>query len=74
MNLDTPKACNLLGLVYFMLVTMIEVLMFCTVFNAFTGSWIRIASIMAAIISFNAALWYFALAYHTTLTKLKKTQ
>ena len=72
MKLDTQKACNLLGTVFFVGITLIEIVMFCNVFNAFEGNGIRLGAIAITVISFNVALWFFALTYYKTLLNTKK--
>jgi len=71
MKLNTPKACHTLGLVFFAAMTVIEVVMFCSVFSIFELSWIRMAGVGISTIVFNGALWFFALAYYKTLENVK---
>ena len=71
MKVNTPKACNALGLAFFAVVTIIEIIMFCHLFDAFGGGWIKAMAIGMSTVAFNTALWFFALTYHKTLLNVK---
>ena len=71
MKLDTPKACHTLGLMFFVAITVIEVFMFCNIFNAFGTTVIRLATIGLSTVVFNGAVVLIALAYYRTLQNLK---
>jgi len=72
MKLDSPKACNVLALFIFTAITLIEVIMFCSVFNALEGNMIRMGAIAFATITFNMALWFLAVTYYKTLINVKR--
>ena len=70
MNLNTQKACTLVGAGFFLGVTLIEILLFCSLFDSFIGHWSRILAVGTTVFVFNLFLWFFAIKYNQTSTTL----
>lgn len=63
MNLNTQKACSLVGGGFFLVVTFIEILLFGSLFDGFIGHWGRILAVGTTVFVFNLFLWFFAIKY-----------
>jgi hypothetical protein len=66
MKLDTPKNCKIIGASFVIGLSMIEILLFGSLFGAFTTHWGKIVAVACTVLVFNLAIWYFALKYHET--------
>jgi len=71
MTPNREKKCKTIATIFFVLVTMIELCLFGSIFDVFVSPWGRILSVSFTIITFNVALWFFALKYYETLNKHK---
>jgi len=69
MNPNREKKCRTIAIAFFVLVTIIELCLFGSLFDVFVSQWGRILAISFTIITFNIALWFFALKYYETLNK-----
>lgn len=71
MTIDREKKCKAIATIFFVLVTAIELSLFGNLFDVFVSPWGRIMAVCFTIITFNVALWFFALKYYETLHKPK---
>ena len=74
MKLNTEKTCKIIAIVFFTVVTIIELVLFGNLFDVFVSHWGRIAAVVCTIVTFNVALWFFAFKYHQTTQDIKNTQ
>ena len=74
MKLNTVKNCTIIAIVFFVVVTLIELVLFGSLFDVFVSHWARIAAVVCTIVTFNAALWFFAVKYRQTTRSIKNTQ
>ena len=73
MKLDTPKHCKIIGFSFLGVMTIIEIILFGSLFDAFTTHWGKIVAIACTVIIFNLAIWFFALKYHETSEHVNNT-
>ncbi len=66
MKLNTPKNCKIVGASFLGVMTIIEILLFGNLFDAFTTNWGKIVAVACTVLVFNLAIWFFALKYHET--------
>ena len=71
MKLNTSTACNLVGLGFFGIVTLIEIALFGSIFDTFINHWGRALIVAGTIILFNIFLWFFAIKYYQTSQSVK---
>ena len=71
MTPNREKKCKRIAIAFFVLVTMIELCLFGSLFDVFVSNAGRILAVSFTIITFNVALWFFALKYYETLNKHK---
>ncbi len=73
MKLDTPKNCKIIGFSFLGVMTIIEIILFGSLFGAFITHWGKIIAIACTVIVFNVAIWFFALKYHETSENVNNT-
>lgn len=66
MKLDTPEHCKIIGASFLGVMTIIEFILFGSLFGAFTFNLSKIVAVACTILVFNLAIWFFALKYHET--------
>ena len=70
MNLNTRRACSLVGGGFFLVLTLIEILLFGVLFDSFIGHWGRLVAVGTTVFIFNLFLWFFAIKYDQTQNTL----
>lgn len=56
--------CRLVGYIFLATVTLLEIIMFCTMFNIDATHWGKLLAIILTPIVFNASIWGVAIFYH----------
>lgn len=56
--------CRLVGYIFLATVTLLEIIMFYTMFNIDTTHWGKLLAIILTPIVFNASIWGVAIFYH----------
>jgi len=74
MNLNTQKACTAVGLGFFLVVSSIEIIIFCILSHTLMENMGRMLVVGCTVLLFNAALWFFAIKYYETSTTLTHTK
>lgn len=62
--MNTIILCRLVGYSFLMIVTLIEIVMFCIIFNINLETWGRPLAVIITPIIFNASIWGVAIFYH----------
>ena len=62
--MNTITICRLVGYTFLTMITLVEIVMFCIVFNVDTTHWGKLFAIILTPIVFNAAIWGVAIFYH----------
>ena len=65
-NTESETAARTVGIGFFIIMSVMEILIMCSIFSAFLDHWIKLASIIVTVTTFNIATWYFAIKYHRT--------
>jgi hypothetical protein len=69
--MNTLTTCKAVGHLFFILATLVEIILFCSIFNLDENSIGRmIATIVTAVI-FNGAIWLFSQLYYKTKHRLE---
>lgn len=71
MKLNTLKSCTNIAIAFFIIVTVLELCLFGSLFDVFVSHWGRIISVVFTVVTFNVALWFFALKYSQTAQNIK---
>lgn len=74
MKVNTEKNCTIIAALFFIVVTVIELALFGSLFDVFVSHWGRISAIVCTTVTFNAAIWFFAVKYRQTTRSIKNTQ
>lgn len=71
MNILTISSCKIIGYTFFTLATLIEIILFCSIFSIDGNSIGKIIAIVATAGVFNAALWWFSQLYYKAKNTLE---
>lgn len=69
--MNTLTTCKAVGYLFLTLVTLVEIIVLCNIFNIDEHSITRTAAISATAIIFNSILWWFSHLYHKTKNTLE---
>lgn len=66
---NTKTSCNILGIIFFFVLTLMESVSFCIIFGPEVGepSMIKFGIVSLSTLFFNAGVWFFAITYYKTL-------
>lgn len=67
--MNTITMCRLVGYIFLTIVTLVEILIFCVLFNIDATHWSKFLAIILIPIIFNVSIWGIAIFYH----KVKET-
>lgn len=56
--------CRFVGYTFLTMATLVEIIMFCTMFNIDATHWGKLLAIILTPIVFNASIWGVAIFYH----------
>ena len=61
--------CRLVGYSFLTFVTLVEIVMFCTMFHVDVTHWSKAAAVVLAPITFNISVWIVAILYYKVRQK-----
>lgn len=66
---STSTSCNILGVIFFVILTLMETVSFCIIFGPEVGepNMIKFGIVGMSTLIFNAGIWFFAITYYKTL-------
>lgn len=62
--MNTITICRLVGYSFLAIATLVEIIMFCIMFNIDAAHWGKLMAIILTPITFNASIWGVAIFYH----------
>lgn len=62
--MKTITKCRFVGYTFLIMATLVEIIMFCTMFSIDTQQWSKLLVIILTPIVFNASIWGVAIFYH----------
>lgn len=62
--MNTITICKFVGYTFLTIATLVEILMFCTMFNIDTTHWGKLLAIVLIPVIFNISIWGVAIFYH----------
>jgi len=74
MNLNTQRACTAVGLGFFLIVSSIEIVLFCILSHSLMENLGRMLVVGCTVLLFNTVLWLFAIKYKETSNTLTHTR
>ena len=62
--MKTITKCRLVGYTFLAIATLVEIIMFYTIFNVGAAHWGKLLAVILTPVVFNASIWGIAIFYH----------